>query len=192
MTKRKEKEPLFYIQQPTFQFPTIKMQETYSSKRAEPLEKAQMNKLIETNTKQVVEEEKEAGTKLQKEAIEEKLNENDSFQHEKVQDKLEAFETDRRKKEENTASAFRTERKPSFQRVKSFKEMSIMERLQYLMEFPKQLPPVPCLFIANGNTFKGFLNDQLNEYIEIKLLNGKIMNILLTELEDVKMVGFRR
>jgi hypothetical protein len=192
MTKRKEKEPLFYIQQPTFQFPTIKMQETYSSKRAESIKKAQMNQLIETNTKQAVEEEKEAGTKLQKEAKEVKLNKSDSFLHEKVQDTLEEFETDRRKKEENTASAFRTERKPSFQRVKSFKEMSIMERLQYLMEFPKQLPPVPCIFIANGNTFKGFLNDQLNEYIEIKLINGNVMKISLTELEDIKMIGFRK
>ncbi|KOP81762.1 CotO family spore coat protein [Cytobacillus solani] len=192
MTKRKEKEPLFYIQQPTFQFPTIKMQETYSSKRAESLKEAQMNESIETKAKQEVEEEKLSGTKFQKEAHGEKLIKADLFQEEKIQDTLEEFETDRRKKEENTALSFRTERKPSFQRVKSFKEMNIMERLQYLMEFPKQLPPVPCLFIANGNTVKGFLNDQLNEFIEIKLLNGETMKISLSELEDIKMIGLRR
>ncbi|WP_180968082.1 CotO family spore coat protein [Cytobacillus massiliigabonensis] len=190
MTKRKEKEPLFYIQQPTFQFPSIKMQETYSSKRAELLKRAQMNETIETNTKQETEEEKLSGTS-QKEAHEE-LNKTDLFQQEKLQDTLEEFETDRRKQEENTAFPFRTERKHSFQRVKSFKEMSIMERLQYLMEFPKQLPPVPCLFIANGNTIKGFLNNQLNEFVEIKLLNGETMKISLKELEDIKMIGLRR
>lgn len=192
MTKRKEKEPLFYIQQPTFQFPSIKMQETYSSKRAESLKKAQMNESIEMNSKQEVGEEKVSNTKFQKEAQEEKMNNTNLFQQEKVQDTLEEFETDRRKVEENTAFAIRTERKPSFQRVKSFKEMSIMERLQYLMDFPKQLPPVPCLFITNENTVKGFLNDQLNEFIEIKLLNGKTMKISIGELDDIKMIGLRR
>lgn len=192
MTKRKEKEPLFYIQQPTFQFPSIKMQETYSSKRAESLKKAQMNESIEMNIKQEEGEEKVSSTKDPKEAQEDNMNKTNLIQQEKVQDTLEEFETDRRKKEENTAFAFRTERKPSFQRVKSFKEMSIMEKLKYLMEFPKQLPPVPCLFIANGNTVKGFLNDQLNEFIEIRLLNGKTMKISLEELEDIKMIGLRR
>ena len=51
MTKRKEKEPLFYIQQPTFQFPTIKMQETYSSKKAESQKNAQKKELIEPRPK---------------------------------------------------------------------------------------------------------------------------------------------
>ncbi|WP_313804530.1 CotO family spore coat protein [Cytobacillus sp.] len=192
MTKRKEKEPLFYIQQPTFQFPTIKMQETYSSKRAESLKTAQISESIEMNQKQEVGEEKASNTKLPKADQEEKMKKTNLYQQEKVQDALEEFETDRRKVEENTAFSMRTDRKPSFQRVKSFKEMSMMERLQYLMEFPKQLPPVPCLFITNENTVKGFLNSHLNDFIEIKLLNGEMKKISLGELKDIKMIGLRR
>ena len=70
--------------------------------------------------------------------------------------------------------------------------MSIKERLTYLIEFPKQLPPVPCIFIANGNTFKGFLIDQTNEMIDIKQLNGDALKIAISELEDIKMIGLRR
>lgn len=192
MTKRKEKEPLFYIQQPTFQFPTIKMQETYSSKKAESQKNAQKKELIEPSPKLDDREGEFTSTKHQKEMQGEKGYKAEPLQREKVQKAIEEYETGRRKNEETASFGFRTERKSSFQRVKSFKEMSIKERLTYLIEFPKQLPPVPCIFIANGNTFKGFLIDQTNEMIDIKQLNGDALKIAISELEDIKMIGLRR
>ena len=59
----------------------------------------------------------------------------------------------------------------SFNRVKSFKEMNTIERLNYLVHFPKLLPPVPCVFVTKSRSVKGFLVKKTEDSIEIKQFN---------------------
>lgn len=175
MMEKRQKGPLFYLQQPNLQLPKAKMQESYSSKRAE-IEKqsvtlAEENKFDKTT--------KEAEKKKGAEKRENNLKANDAQQGEK-----------------NNQSSFefqiKSKNKPSFQRVKSFKEMNILERLDYLIDFPKQLPPVPCIFEIEGNTLQGYLIGKTNEQIEIKQFDGKIETVHIQAIREVRMAGLRR
>ena len=75
--------------------------------------------------------------------------------------------------------------------MKSFKEMNTIERLNYLVHFPKLLPPVPCVFVTKSRSVKGFLVKQTEDSIEIKQFNDQMMQISLRELIEVKMIGLK-
>ncbi|USK40308.1 spore coat CotO family protein [Cytobacillus firmus] len=178
MTEKREKEPLFYIQQPNFQIPENRMQTIYSSRKAEKERKQNENLLDFAVPKEV---QKEPEEKIEKTAGQME-----------VQEAIEEFESGREEKK-GASFAFTTEkRKPSFNRVKSFKEMDTLERLDYLIDFPKQLPPIPCTFETGEKAIRGFLVSKNEEWIEVKLFDERIEKINLQSLNAIKMIGLRR
>ncbi|WP_264736922.1 spore coat CotO family protein [Cytobacillus firmus] len=181
MAEKKLKEPLFYIQQPSFQFPETRMQTVYSSRKAELDRKQEQKDSVP-----------EPADKINDQPIpEEKIEKN--MTEVKVQAAIEEFEAGREEKKESASFAFTTEkRKPAFNRVKSFKEMDTLERLDYLIEFPKQLPPIPCIFETGEKAIRGFLVSKNEGSIEVKLFDESIEQISLQSLNAVKMIGLRR
>lgn len=178
MTEKREKEPLFYIQQPNFQIPENRMQTIYSSRKAEQERKQNENLLDFAVPKE--------GQKVPEEKIEKTAGQME------VQEAIEEFESGREEKK-GASFAFTTEkRKPSFNRVKSFKEMDTLERLDYLIDFPKQLPPIPCTFETGEKAIRGFLVSKNEEWIEVKSFDERIEKINLQSLKAIKMIGLRR
>ena len=90
-----------------------------------------------------------------------------------------------------STNPMRKKQSNSFNRVKSFKEMNTIERLTYLVHFPKLLPPVPCIFVTKSRSVKGFLVKKTEESIEVKQFNEKMMQIPIGELIEVKMIGLK-
>lgn len=82
-----------------------------------------------------------------------------------------------------------TPRKPAFKRLKSFKEMGIVEKLEYLLYFPKQLPPVPCIVITATENIRGFVVDLTEENVDIKLMDQSIVTIKISTIQEVRMIG---
>lgn len=80
-------------------------------------------------------------------------------------------------------------RKPAFKRLKSFKEMGIVEKLEYLLHFPKQLPPVPCLVITTKDDVRGFVVDLTEENVDIKLMDQSVVTIKISTIQEVRMIG---
>lgn len=180
MTEKREREPLFYIQQPNLQFPENRMQTIYSSRKAER----------ERNEKQNANLLDVAGPK-EEQKVSHKEIENTAEQAE-VQEAIKEFELGREEKK-GASFAFTTEkRKPTFNRVKRFKEMDTLERLDYLIDFPKQLPPIPCIFETAEKAIRGFLISKDEEWIEVKLFDESIEKINILSLKAVKMIGLRR
>ncbi|MBU8768178.1 CotO family spore coat protein [Cytobacillus oceanisediminis] len=179
MAEKKVKEPLFYIQQPSFQFPETRMQTVYSSRKAELDRKLEQKESVP-----------EPADKINEQAMPE---ETENMTEVKVQAAIEEFEAGREEKKESASFAFTTEkRKPAFNRVKSFKEMDTLERLDYLIDFPKQLPPIPCIFETGEKAIRGFLVSRNEGSIEVKLFDESIEQISLQSLKAVKMIGLRR
>jgi hypothetical protein len=85
-----------------------------------------------------------------------------------------------------------TEQPSSFNRVKSFKEMDLKERLEYLINFPKVLPPVPCVFYTADNNYQGYLIDYNQDQITIEFHDKTTKNLSVSELKDVIMIGIRK
>lgn len=178
MTEKREKEPLFYIQQPNFQIPENRMQTIYSSRKAEQ-ERKQNESVPDSAVHNEV-------PKVPEEKIE-----NTAGQME-VQEAIEEFESGREEKKGESFAFTAEKRKPSFNRVKSFKEMDTLERLDYLIDFPKQLPPIPCIFETGEKVLRGFLVSKHEEWIEVKLFDERIEKLNLQSLNAVKMIGLRR
>lgn len=207
MTKKEQNKPLFHIQQPAIKFPKAEMQDLYSSKKAEIEKQRQAiilkEKNISENTIQEVKEKK--GVTDRKEEME--IESTSGSEHhtksmgtrvekkKKIQEVvIKSTEDQKGVKDNKPAFDFQTGGMPapSFKRVRSFKEMGTLERLDYLIDFPKQLPPVPCIFEIEGNTIRGFLIAKSEEQIEIKQVDGTIDTIPIQALKEVRMVGLRR
>lgn len=80
----------------------------------------------------------------------------------------------------------------SLKRVKGFKEMSMEEKLEYLMYIPKPLPPVPCIFTTGNRFIRGFLLSKMEHEIEIKTFDEKLLQIPISELKDIQMIGEKK
>jgi len=166
MSKMKSKGPLLYVHQSFARTPTNhNMQEIYTNKRnLESLEE----KILPVN---------ESHKKIS-------LSKKDLFQEPIPIDVV---------KSENlqTAPQQQTHRR-SLNRVKPFKEMDLNERLDYLINFPKVLPPVPCVFSTTEENYQGYLTEYDHHQVTIKLYDQTIKTVPLEELKDVIMIGIKK
>ncbi|MBS4188903.1 hypothetical protein KHA94_01545 [Bacillus sp. FJAT-49705] len=195
MLKKKQKAPLFYIQQPVTQLPVRNMQEIYSSKRAENQLEMSAAHPIGVNTSLPSSKEEILSNEI--EVSELKKAEMEIKDSDMVHEVIESIESIEEKNSKNiSSSSFESKPKmkltPSFKRLKSFKEMNNLERIDYLNEFPKQLPPVPCIFETEQNSWRGTFVGKNDETIEIKLFDGKSQSIEIQALKEIRMVGLRR
>lgn len=82
--------------------------------------------------------------------------------------------------------------RPSFNRVKGFKEMNISERLEYLINFPKVLPPVPCVFYTANQNYQGYLSDYMEDQITIQFHDQTTKTFAVQDLKDVIMIRINK
>jgi Spore coat protein CotO len=212
MSVNKSREPLLYIQQPEIAFPKTEMQHTYVVRKAElesentvlkPLadRESKLNKTVESNDNnhkhdhgiQSNEEETKvnslSNTVMDEGELQSKIQ-NEELPTSSIQDAIHQYNK-QDQKEAPSSNPTRKKQSYSFNRVKSFKEMNTVERLNYLVHFPKLLPPVPCVFVTKSRSVKGFLVNKTEDAIEIKQFNDQMMQISIGELIEVKMIGLK-
>ncbi len=190
MPKMNKKEPFFHITQPGIQRPVPNMQETFSSKAAEREKK----KTASANNVKDLNDHETLGTKEHEELAENERKEVVVKESGKATELIENYEAENRENESESSLAphIRKRPEPSFKRLKSFKEMNTEERINYLLNFPIQLPPVPCVFETEAGSFRGVLIGKTDELIEIKLLDGKTRELQIQSVKEIRMVGIRK
>ncbi len=107
-----------------------------------------------------------------------------------VQEIIAQYEKERQDELALSSISPRNKQSNALKRMKSFKEMNIEEKLDYLLHFPKLLPPVSCIFVTNDSSVRGFLMNQTEETIEVKTFDDKIEKIQIGTLIEIKMIGF--
>lgn len=180
--EREKKSPVANQQQNVT--PTRNMQSTYSLRKSK-LEKEKFgNQLAEKKIEEAKQSIKSTAT-----SINAKNNGESAFPSntsENVQKQIEAYET----LQANQTDEINThQHRPAFRRLKSFKEMTINEKLTYLLNFPKQLPPVPCNITLNNQQVRGFVIEKEEGFVKIKQMDEKIVTLDITSIEEVKMIG---
>jgi hypothetical protein len=208
MSIKKSRHPLLYIQQPELNYPKPEMQQTYVVRKAElesentaskPLaeNESKPNKTLESNhhnhthdhaiqsNEEETEEKSLSNTVMDEGELQSKIQ-NEELPSSAIQDAIQQYQND-----VPSTQPTRKKQSYSFNRVKSFKEMNTIERLNYLVHFPKLLPPVPCVFVTKSRSVKGFLVKKTEDAIEIKQFNDQMMQISLGELIEVKMIGLK-
>lgn len=172
MSTKKSQEPLLFIHQSFSMAPPNKnMQEFYSNRvKPEPIEDETVSER----------ESKKSVSLAKKELLEEPAP------------KLENQENNLEKSGLKQAAQQIGKQRASMNRVKPFKEMDLFERLDYLINFPKVLPPVPCVFNTSEENYQGYLSEYNHQYITIKFYDETTKTIPLNELNNVMMIGIKR
>ncbi|WP_071393929.1 CotO family spore coat protein [Bacillus tuaregi] len=212
MPEKQSRDPLLYIHQPDFVYPKANMQQTYivnmtkhksekstiaqipeleteevsTTKHTAELQESEAEKAIEEQQRVRIAEQKskktvDADKKQQKQELDRK----------EVQDVINQYHHQKQDKDSPSSKTKGKQHSYSFKRVKSFKEMNTVEKLNYLEHFPKLLPPVPCIFVTGSSSVRGFLMNKTEDSVEIKQFNEKILQIPIEQITDVKMLGLQ-
>ncbi|WP_312471270.1 CotO family spore coat protein [Neobacillus sp.] len=167
MSKKKSIEPLIYVNQSFSRTTSNKnMQEIYTSKQE----------------KEHLIEEKAGNVSKRKISLAKK-----ELKHEPI-----PIEVVNSENPQPISSAQDQKQRASFKRVKPFKEMELNERLDYLINFPKVLPPVPCVFYTAEESYQGYLVDYDNHQLTIQFHDQTSKTLSLNELKDVIMIGIKK
>jgi hypothetical protein len=194
MTTNKSRDPLLYIIQPTISYPKVNMQDSFVMKKpgAEQSVFQDVNEKKEDKEKKETETEKneKEGTENEKSDQKKKVSlEKENLTPDDIQELIHQYHEENKKEEAPVSKGSKKHPFYTFNRVKSFREMNILERLHYIENFPKQLPPVPCVFVTKSQSVKGFLLNKTDDVIEIKQMNQNIAEIHIADLVEVKMIG---
>jgi hypothetical protein len=172
--KNKKKGPLLYVSQTFLNTPVKNNQEVFTNRQEVqlPIEEPQLEEV--SNKEKALESDK-------KKFFEVSLAKTDLPKKSKVKEV----------KEENKAQTSQ-EKQRNFNRVKGFKEMNLIERLEYLANFPKALPPVPCVYYTEEKNYQGYLVEYNEQEITIRIPNQTTETIPVKNIKDIIMIGIRR
>jgi hypothetical protein len=174
MEKKAKRGPVLYVSQTFLDTPMKNMQEVFTNRQEVqlPIEEPQLEEenIRESNkekNKKKFFEVSLAKTELPKEPKVKEVKQDHSIQP-------------------------KQEKPRTFNKVKGFREMDLMERLEYLENFPKALPPVPCVFYTEEKNLQGYLVEYSEQDITIRFPNQTTEIIPLKNLKDVMMIGIKR
>jgi hypothetical protein len=174
MEKKTKRGPLLYVSQTFLNTPVKNMQEVFTNRQEVqlPIEEPQLEE--ESNKKKEVLEVSLAKTDLPKES------------------KVKEVESKGKEVKKEIKPQTNQEKQRTFNRVKGFKEMNLMERLEYLDNFPKALPSVPCVFYTEEKNYQGYLVEYNEQDVTIRFPNQTTETIPFNNLKDVMMIGIKR
>lgn len=132
---------------------------------------------------------KELMEKKQKEEMLQEIKETKELSKEGAEKQASTMNTQEQMQNYQEQQVEKSPRKPAFKRLKSFKEMEIVEKLEYLLNFPKQLPPVPCIVITANENIRGFIVGLTDGNVDIKLMDQSIVTLKITAIHEVRMIG---
>lgn len=173
MEKKAKRGPILYVSQTFLNTPVKNNQEIFTNRQEvqlpieEPLLEEESNKESNKESKKKFFEVSLAKTELPKEPKDKEAVQNHSIQP-------------------------KQEKPRTFNKVKGFREMNLMERLEYLENFPKALPPVPCVFYTEEKNLQGYLVEYNEQDVTIRFPNQTTETISLKNLKDVMMIGIKR
>lgn len=147
------------------------MQETYSLKQAE------QRKLQQPSVSKENEEKQNKKSKDRR-----MLEETNNLSSEQIQKTIEDYD-------QKQTEVKQSKHGYGLRRLKSFREMNIEEKLDYLYQFPKQLPPVPCLFQTGSKALRGLLLEKTEDHIVLRLLDKSEATVAIQDLIEVRMIG---
>jgi len=181
--KIKNREPLLYIQQPEFKKPGTIMQELYYVIPEQMEEKA---------AEQVIDLQEETDALLEKGKKLDELPVKMTAAKEQEKNKMATpSETD---KVPVPSAPIIHDRKPKLKRgaarlnpVKSFKELTIDEKLHFLAGYPANRPPYSCIFVTKENPLKGMLLSYNDGEATILQPNGQEVTIGRAKLIAIRI-----
>ncbi|WP_026566157.1 CotO family spore coat protein [Bacillus sp. UNC41MFS5] len=173
MSEEKSKGPLLFIQQPFVRTPSTNMQDTYTIK----------HELLELDEEKPSEEDGKIKISLAKKELEPEQIIKDAAKIENPPT------TPHTNSQETTSKPPQKRQHSSLKKVKPFKEMSIEERIEYLKNYPKVLPPAPCVFVTEENNYQGYLIDYDGHDVTIRFHDKTTKTVPVLALTNIFLIG---
>ncbi|WP_070119722.1 CotO family spore coat protein [Bacillus marinisedimentorum] len=173
--KEKNNGPMLYINQPSFGNTPKRMQNIFkvNPHQAEPEKQG--------NDSPALQKQKKAESKNGK-GIKGKGNDENKKQPDtdKEPEVTASQKEDSKHKKENT-------HKDSL----AFKEMSIPERIDYLLNLPFGIPPIKCEIVTEQRSYRGIVASKKEDKIMVFHFGSpRNLNIRIEEIRDIKMKSF--
>lgn len=161
-------QPMLYITQPELGPVKASMQSTYRTEKVKEEEKPA----------EVAAESKQQTSNVEKEPRHKKVN------------NLQKGTTNQEVKTTETNQAKQPSSKPQSRRQR-FKEMNLVEKVNYFATLPNRVPKMKCEVLTEKNSFKGLILDYKDKIVYLQLFKrSKVIEIPLNDIKDIKLLGF--
>lgn len=174
MTNKKTKEPLLYIEQPTFDKPVVFMQDNYSSLIRDETDYDQ--EVIEEDYRQIDKDQTNPFLAvLQKGPIDSEV---DEFEIEELEDEVDetSDELDDEQEEEQTHN-------------KTFNDLTIQGKIDYFTSLPAEMPKVKSEVVLEEDVYRGYILQDDGKEIVIQV--GRIEETVnKADIKDIILIGF--
>jgi hypothetical protein len=167
-------QPMMYIKQPEFEMKNMNMQKIYVAKEVTKTNKKDHQVASQTVSfdKRLEEEKKELLENDQKKPIDEVELAN----KEKIQEKT----------DETTEKAVHSD-----EQKKRFRELSVEEKIDYLIHLPYGVPRIKCLFKTNEKSYRGIVVDYKDGKVVLRVVTKpQKITLDIEEINDIQMLGF--
>lgn len=76
-------------------------------------------------------------------------------------------------------------------RSERFKDMTVLEKIEYLIHKPEHIPKVQCLINTDEKTYRGVVTQFKNDEVYFQDSRRRtVLNIPYEKIIDIKMIGF--
>jgi hypothetical protein len=173
-TKSLKSQPMMYITQPEFEIINVNMQKTYVTKGVGKANKKDQNANQAVSLDESLAKEKK------------ELLKNDQ---KKPNDEVESVH----KKEEASKKTDEVKEKAvhSDEQKKRFRELSVEEKIEYLLQLPYGVPRIKCIFTTNEKSYRGIVSDYKNGKVVLRVVTKPHKVTLgIEEIVSIQMLGF--
>ncbi|MFS0672022.1 CotO family spore coat protein [Ornithinibacillus sp. 179-J 7C1 HS] len=184
--KKYAREPLLYIHQPTISSPTAPMQHSYTTPRK--------TKTTSDFTPQSTKEpEKTQNIKKKRPSLDAfskgVTNTNEVMEQPKVKKKRPSIQIQEDVEAESSSSLFEESIDENSEERKKFKDMSIMEKIDYFINTPSHLPRMRCEVITDEKKYRGIILEKENELIAMRV-GRRTTRISINDIKEIRLLGF--
>lgn len=76
------------------------------------------------------------------------------------------------------------------QKAHRFKQLTLEDKLQYILQLPIQLPRIKVDVITEQGSYRGKIMHATNEYISMRLQSRKEITIAKRDISDIQLISF--
>lgn len=73
--------------------------------------------------------------------------------------------------------------------ISSFKQLSIEEKIEYLVQFPKDLFQMKCIIVTKDKTYRGTIVRRHDGMIEISYSGRQIATVGIDSIKKIELLG---
>lgn len=72
----------------------------------------------------------------------------------------------------------------------AFKYLSITEKVNYLVDLPREVPSIRCEILTNRKKYRGIIKKREDEIIILRINGRESQKINIVDIKSIRLIGF--